>query len=535
MRSLFGYFGIIFLLVSCGSPDANNAETLKVFRYNEAAGITSLDPAFSRTFENLWAVNQMYEGLVELDSLLRVKPLIAKRWTVSSDGLTYTFYLRNDVFFHSNNKAQGRQVLASDFEYSFKRIIDPVTASPGQWVFSRVADDGISALNDSTLEIKLSEAFPPFLGILSMKYCSVVPREMVEKYGLDFRSHPVGTGPFKFNFWAEGQMLALIRNEHYYIRDEYGVPLPYLDGVGVTFNRDLNAVFLEFLKGKYSIIQGAEGEYMEELLNPSGQLRALYQPNIRLEKSPWLKTDYLGILIDSTRLSPNHPLLDLRVREALNRSIDRQMLTEKLLYGLASPANGGFLPQGFRSHGLAENAYKFDLEHARQLIDEAGYDSENPLNLTLSTTATHANLGQFLQHQWAKIGVELEIEILESGNLNQSVAQGNVALFKKSWLADYPDEENFMALFYGPNWAPSGPNYTHFEHESVDILYEKALKLTDSQVRSAYYGKMDSLVSLSYPVIPLYYGQAVKFSQKRIQGLTTDAVNMLDLRRVDWK
>jgi len=178
-------FIFIIFIASCTGADKHKGN-LKIFHYNESAGITSLDPAFAKDQANIWACNQLFNGLVQLDDNLNVLPCIAKSWKISDDGLTYTFNLRQDVYFHENRAfkdAKGRKVTASDFVYSFNRIVDPKVASPGAWVFSNVKrfqDIKLSviAINDSTLKIELKEPFTPFLGILSMQYCSVVQRKL---------------------------------------------------------------------------------------------------------------------------------------------------------------------------------------------------------------------------------------------------------------------------------------------------------------------------------------------------------------------
>ena len=196
------YFIIGFLLAlvsACGT--SVDDENKNVFTYNAVSGVSSLDPAFASLQTNIWAVNQLYNGLVQVDSELNVLPCIAKSWDLSDDGLTYTFHLRNDVFFHDDacfpNKV-GRKATAHDFVYSFKRLIDPTVASKGAWVFNdKVAvTNPFSATDDTTFVINLTKATPFLPGILTMQYCSVLPHEAVEHYGKNFRSHPVGTGPF---------------------------------------------------------------------------------------------------------------------------------------------------------------------------------------------------------------------------------------------------------------------------------------------------------------------------------------------------
>ncbi|MEI8049713.1 MAG: ABC transporter substrate-binding protein, partial [Bacteroidota bacterium] len=173
----------LILLSACHSGRFEN-DGRTVFRYNESAGITSLDPAFARNQANIWVINQMFNGLVQFDDHLKVKPCIAKSWEISPDGLTYTFHLRSDVFFHPDQvfkRGKGRKAVASDFVYTFNRLLDDKLASPGAWVLALVKKENnkyaFFAQNDSILTIRLQAPFPPFLGLLSMQYCSVVPHE----------------------------------------------------------------------------------------------------------------------------------------------------------------------------------------------------------------------------------------------------------------------------------------------------------------------------------------------------------------------
>jgi ABC-type transport system substrate-binding protein len=227
----------VFLLAGCYS---SKKDQRKVFQYNEFSGIASIDPAFAKNQSIMWAVHQLYNTLVEVDTQLNIVPSIAKSWTLSDDRKTYTFHLRNDVFFHDNacfKGGKGRRLTAADVVYSFQRLVDPGVASPGAWIFNGKVDsvNGFKALDDTTFQLQIQQPYHPIMGILSMQYCSIVPKEAVDKYGSDFRRQAVGTGPFQFVAWEEGQALILKKNPSYFERDSSGRRLPYLDGVKVSF------------------------------------------------------------------------------------------------------------------------------------------------------------------------------------------------------------------------------------------------------------------------------------------------------------
>ena len=208
MRKVWlGLVVLVLLTAGCGQRH-DDEEGLAIFKYNESAGILTLDPIYAKDLPHIWACNQVFNSLVAFDDKMNLVPMVAKSWDISEDGLIYTFHLRDDVRFHEDTCfMQPRCVTAEDFVYSFNRVVDKSLNSPGLWIFSSVKHDddqyAFTSLDDTTFQIELLKPFPPFLGILSMTYASVVPHEAVEYYGDDFRSHPVGTGPFKFQYWKE--------------------------------------------------------------------------------------------------------------------------------------------------------------------------------------------------------------------------------------------------------------------------------------------------------------------------------------------
>ena len=532
-------FYIIIILVAtllfsaCGNNDRNQG--LQIFRYNESAGIASLDPAFAKDQAMIWASQQLFNGLVQLDTNLQVQPAIAKRWHISPDGKTYTFTLRNDVYFHRDKlfKNGRRKVVASDFVYSFARIVDEKVASPGRWIFDEVlVENGQYAFfapNDTTFVVKLRQAFSPFLGMLGMPYCSVVPREVVEHYGQDFRQHPVGTGPFKFQRWKENVKLVLRKNESYFERDEQGNPLPYLDAVAVTFIIDKQTVFLEFVKGNLDFMNSLDATYKDELLTTTGQLRPKYADQLDMTSQPYLNTEYLGFLMDGKK----SPLNDKRIRQAINYGFDRRKMMKYLRNNVGTPGCHGFIPLGLQSGDTTMAGYEYNPQKAQQLLAEAGYpNGKNLPTLTLATTSTYLDLCKYIQQQLGLIGININIDVNPPGALREHIAQSKTNWFRGSWIADYPDAENYLSLFYSPNFCPKGPNYTHFKNQEYDKLYLQAKAETNDSARAELYARMNQILINEAPVVVLYYDQILHFTHKNITGLRSNAMNALDLRRV---
>lgn len=542
---------ILILVLSSCLNNNKHEQNFKVFRYNESAGVTSLDPAFARDQANIWVCNQLYNGLVQLDDKLKVIPCIAKSWEISKDGTTYIFNIRNDVYFHNshyfkNNK--GRKVVASDFVYSFNRIVDPQVASPGSWVFQNVNQVSSQqsavrnqksiysfyAINDSTLKIELKEPFSPFLGLLTMQYCSVVPREIVEHFGKEFRKNPIGTGPFQLKIWKEGVKMVLLKNEKYFEKDA-GNRLPFLDAVSITFIVEKQTAFLEFVKGNIDFISGIDPGYKDELLSRYGTLNAKYRNKFNLSRSPYLNVEYLGFMIDNkSDLTKNNPLRLKAVRQAINYGIDRKKMIRYLRNNIGKPGTNGIIPPGLPSYdSLHQRGYDYQPEKAKQLLIEAGYP--NGINLpeiTLSTTSSYLDLCKYMQQQLAEIGIKLKIDVSPPGTLREMIAKSKISFFRGSWIADYPDAENYLSLFYTPNFCPKGPNYTHFSDKTFDDLYEKSRKEQNDSIRYNYYKEMDELIINEAPVVILYYDEVLRFTQKNIEGLGNNPLNLLTLKRV---
>jgi peptide/nickel transport system substrate-binding protein len=533
MRYAFFLFVTLFF-IACQKAPKRDVST--VFRYNEAAGITSLDPAFARNQANIWATHQIFNGLVQMDENLKVQPCIAKRWQLLDSGKTYRFFLNTQVLFHDNKcfaSAKERLVTAHDIKYSFERLLSAKLAAPGAWVFKLV--DEFIVQNDSVFDIKLSQAFSPFLGILTMKYCSVVPQEAIAYYGNNFRQNPVGTGPFYFKLWAENEKLVLRKNNQYFESDSAGKPLPYLEAVAVSFIPDKQSAFLEFVKGNLDLISGLDPSYKDELLTFEGELQDNYKDNYTLYRQAYLNTEYLAFLVDSAKTAvANSPVLNLKVRQALNYSFDRQKMMRYLRNSVGTPATAGMIPKGLPAFDTSKiTGYHYNPAKAKALLAQAGFPNGKGLpEISLQTNSSYLDLCEYIQGEAQKVGFKLKVEVSPASTLRQGIATGKVPFFRASWIGDYPDAENYLSLFYSKNWSPNGPNYSHFKNAIFDSLYVQATYTVNDAARYRLYQKMDSLVMQHAPVVPLYYDQVLRFYPKKVQGLGGNTMNLLELKEV---
>ena len=523
------------ILLSCAShqhPDK------KIFHYNEQTGIASLDPAFAKNQSIMWAIHQLYNTLVEVDDKMQFKPSLATSWELSSDNLRFTFHLRTDVYFHDDAafaNARGRRLTAPDVAYSFNRITDKNVASPGAWIFNNRVDtvNGFVALDDSTFQLKLLRPFQPILGILSMQYCSIVPKEAVDKYGSRFRSHPVGTGPFKLVTWEEGQALLLTKNDHYFEKDSSGYRLPYLDGIKVTFFDSKATEFLEFQQHRLDFINDIDASFKDEILTKTGNLKKQWEGRLLLQKHNYLNIEYLGILVDpENELVKNSPLRLQKIRQAINYGFDRRKMMLYLRNSIGTAAESGFVPAGLPSFdSAAVKGYRYDAAKARQLLAEAGFaGGKNLPPIKLLTIPVYADLASYIANELNIVGINVQVEAIQKSLLLEQTSKSQALFFRGSWIADYPDAENYLGVFYGKNPAP--PNYTRYKNPVYDDLYEQAIAEKNDSVRYKLYQQMDRLIIENAPVVPLWYDMAIHLVHTNILNFFPNSLNLLELREV---
>ena len=516
----------LFLTVNCGEPKQIDASS--VFRYNEFRNVTSLDPAFARNPQNIWPIQQLFNGLVQLDNNLNVVPEIAEKWEIDSLGTTYTFYLRKDVFFHESKQFgpnKTRNVIAHDFVYSFNRLSDPTVGSPGGWVLQQV--ENYQAINDYVFQIKLKQTFPAFLSLLSMRYCAVVPKEVIDDPKHAFRKNPIGTGPFQFKAWEEDVKLVLRKNKQYFEVDNQGKQLPYLEAIAISFIPDIQSEFMLFSQGKFDFLNSLDPSYKDELLTPKGALQPAYQDNIILQKGPYLNTEYIGFYLDSD----NPALQSKDIRKAINIGFDRVKMITYLRNTIGFPALEGFIPKGL-SGKTSQTLNQYQPIAARALVKKFIAKNNTPPKIRLATDVNYLDICEYLQRELQKIGIEIIIDLMPTPTLRQAKSAGKLEAFRASWIADYPDAENYLSLFYSANFSPNGPNYTHFKEEEFDRLYQAALVRSSLKERVGLYRKMDEMIMQYYPIAPLYYDQAVRFVQKDIRGFEMNPLNLLYLKNV---
>lgn len=529
---------VTLLFFSCSSPQKESSKN--VFHINISGGyLESLDPAFAKDLYMIWLTHAVYNRLVETDEHLHTVPSLAKTWDVSPDGLTWTFHLRNDVYFQDNpafKDGKGRLLDAGDVVYSFNRIIDPHTASPGAWIFNEHVRKAqpFAAIDDTTVQIHLARPFRPLPEILTIAYCGIVPHEVAERWGKDFRNHPCGTGPFMFGYWDEGNALVLHRNPHYWEHDSAGNRLPYMDAVQFSFIDSKATEFLLFMQGKLDFVNGIDGSFKDLVLSKDGTLKPEYRNKFQFTRGNYMNTEYIGFLSDSSLpamqgASTGNPL----IRQAINYAIDRRKIVTYFKNGMGIPATHGFIPAGMPGYDSdARYGYIYDPARARQLLAQAGYPNGaglKPMNILVQDN--YVDIVNFIAGELRDVGIPASIEVMQPNILRQEMARSKAVAFRAQWIADYPDAETFLVVFNSNFPAP--PNYTRFHNDSFNKWYDESLNLPDT-ARWRLYRRMDSLAMMYAPVLPLYYDERLHFTQNTFTGFRSNPMNVIDLRYVKF-
>ena len=303
-----------------------------------------------------------------------------------------------------------------------------------------------------------------------MKYCSVVPKEIAEHYGSDFRSHPIGTGPFRFKRWEENIKLVFRKNHNYFEKDSTGVSLPYLEAVSITFLPDKQSEFLQFAQGNIDFLNSLDASYKDELLTADGQLRDIYTETVNMIQGPYLNSEYLGFYLDSKTPEIQSEL----IRKAINYGFDRKKMMIYLRNDIGNPANGGFIPIGLAGHNESIG-FTYQPEKAKKLVEQ--FKKESGIlkpEITLTTTSNYLSFCEFIQRELQKTGLIINVDVMPEATLRTARSNGKVDMFRSSWVADYLDAENYLSIFYSKNFAPNGSNYFHFKNTLFDSLYNKA-------------------------------------------------------------
>lgn len=535
-----------------GGKKIGGRYTLNEIRGNPA----SLDPVrMNSKLEDDIAMN-IFDKLIDNNENLELVPELASKWEISPDGKSYTFHLRNDVYFHDDAcfpSGKGRKMVASDVKYSFQRVCDPKTTTSGFWVFqdivegantyfNRKADEvkevtGFIAQDDSTFTVRLLKPFAPFLEHLTTSFGYVVPHEAVEKYGKDFFRHPIGTGAFLFDHWSEDQEILLKKNPNYWQYDNAGNRLPLLNEVRFTFIKDDKTLFANFERGAVDEDFTIPTELFPNVITADKKLTSAYEKKYTLQHIPAMNSYFFDILCTDKLFS------NMALRRALSFAVDRNQICKYVLKNAPhGPADHGIVPPSFTRYPIdSVHGITFNPDSAKHWLEVAGYpDGKNLPTITISVynEPRPMQIAEAVQHMWQEnLGAKVDIHVMQASQLLDASEDGTLQLWLTRWYADYPEIENFLNLFSG-SLVPSDPkqksypNSTRWKNTQYTQIFEQAIGTTDEAQRLQLYARAENIAAFEAPSIPLFYEEHYRLLQPYVRDNPLDPMNRIDLKYV---
>lgn len=535
--NLFLVLIFTFSLMS-GCTKKQNANE-RVLNLLSVAEIKGYDPIMTDDLYSGREVAKIYEGLLAYHWLkmpYELIPNLAESMpNVSPDGITYTFKIRQGVLFQDNEafpNGKGRELVAQDFVYSIKRLADSKNQSTGWWLLDGKLKglnewrekneklpttnyeeevEGLKALDKYTLQFKLAKPFPQFLYSLAMGFTFAVPREAVEKYGKEFINHPVGTGPYMLPKFDQGKRITYVKNptfrEKFYPSDaspefqhllkDAGKRLPLVDKVIVHVMVEPQPAWLKFNKGELDYL-GVPKDNFATAIKDNKLTDELIKKGISLTISPQLDVTYTSFNYD------NKLFHNTKLRRAMYLALDEKKANELFYNNTAFPAQS-IVPPGIAGNTREfENKYRGQkLEEAKKMLAEAGYPEGKGLPeiiYDIADSTPSRQQGEFFQKQMEQIGIKIKVSASPWPEFQAKLKKRSGQMFGIAWGADYPDAENFLQLYYGPNSSP-GANSSNYNNPEYNVQFERAVVMQDSPERTALYEKLtqylaDEVVSL---------------------------------------
>lgn len=551
----------VFLAVSCTKKVDDKDTTIN---YALIANVKGLDPVIVTDLYANLVSSQIYETLYNYHYLkrpLQLQPMLAAEMPqVSKDGLTVTIKLKPGVKFQDSEvfpDGKGRELVAEDFIYSWKRLADPANQSENFWMFDgRVVGfnewrdkitkgevnydtpiAGFQTPDKHTIVIKLTKPFFQLGYILAMTQTSPVPKEAIAKYGKEFLNHPVGTGPYKFESWTRNSKIVLVKNtawrgENYptegapgdqekgYLADA-GKALPFAEKVVFHEIVEDQPRWLNFMKGGLDFLGVPKDNFDAAIKN--NQLTDEMKGkgfNLYITQEP--DVTYTSFNMDDPLLGKNENL-----RKAISLAVDTPTLIEKFYNGRAIVAQGPIPPDVDGYDPNYKNEYKeFNVSKAKEFLKKAGYPEGKGLpafeySTTNSTTARQ--MAEYFQQNMKAIGLDVKIVSNSWPQFTDKIRARKAQIWGIAWAADYPDAENFLQLLYGPNASP-GPNGSNYNNKAFNELYDKAAHMAPGAERTKIYQQMRDLFVKDLPWIPdahrlgyyMYQGWLSNFKQHLI-------------------
>jgi oligopeptide transport system substrate-binding protein len=559
MRILYFLF-IISILAGCADNQSQEKQggTIKMCLESEPMTYLSYETS---DYYSATVFGQVMEGLVSIDpSTLKVKGQIASSWEINDDGTTYVFDIRNDVYFHPHEifKSDNERLLtAEDIITTFELICSPSKSGASSFAYNHILKDilkgaedfydgktktisGISAKGNK-LKIILNQKDDNFLYKLSHIQLSIHSKKIIKA---DLVEKTIGTGPFLFHTYHPGEhpSIYLAKNNNYYETDETGNRLPYLDSIKfIIQNRKLEQ--LDLFENKQidlilalptsKITKIVEGRLSDFNSNP---------PKLILDKNALLQTHYYSFNMEDPRFE------NPKVRQAFNYAVNREKIGRDILknqydelglYGIIPPIYRVF--RGYDFDAVKTVGYEYNPEKAKKLLAEAGYPNGKgfgTINLRFNIGDINSAVADELAQQiFQVLGINVNIDGSNFEQLTSDAVSGNGDLFKNSWIADYPNPENFLNNFHSTNIPDAGTNkgglnFSKYNNPVFDNLLESAKKEDNLGKKMKLYSKAEVELIKNPPIIPLWYSGDLQIVHSSVRDLHFNSLSLFNFKKV---
>ena len=557
--SIFVLAGLAF--TSCSDSETDVDSLVAVggkkyggeFKFMSTEKITSLLPTSCADQYSSRIIAQIYEPLLRLDpESMKVVPAVAESFTVSDDAKVYTFKIRKGIKFHTDDcLGEGHELDAHDVKFALDLACSGLEENHiGYLLINKIkggADfnkksskslpangvSGVKVIDDYTIKITLESSFSGFENIMTHSSLGIFPREAWDKYKNEIDKHAVGTGPFALESMSD-EKIVLKRNNDYWRKDEFGNQLPFLGKVIMTYTKDKRSELMAFRKAEIDLVLEIPAEEIEHILGSLIEAQEGKNIKHKVESESSMSMTYIAMAIESEEFS------DVRVRKAFNIAINRDIIIDNWLEGEGWPANNGFVPSMKNYPTEKVTGHSFNPEKAQALMREAGYpDGKNfpALDFYVNTVegSTDYKMAKAIAAQIKKnLNVQLNIKLCTIDERAEAVASGKAKIWRAGWIADYPDPENFLAMFYGGNITDqtSMMNAFRFQSDAYDAIFEKALLESDPEKRNDLLVKCDQMVIDEAALMPIMTGDHIIMINARVRDFKANSMESLNLTEV---
>ena len=503
--------GVVSPLQADDAAAANGGSMIVTYKDD----VSTLDPAIGYDWQNWSMIKSLFDGLMDYEpGTTELVNDLAESYTISDDGLVYTFTLREGVTFHN-----GRAMTADDVKYSLDRVTNPATQSPGAGFFGSIAgfDDvsegnaeslsGVEVLDPQTVQITLSRPDATFLHVMAINFSSVVPKEAVEEFGDDFGKNPVGTGAFELTDWTLGQHLTFSRNEDYWKED-----LPNLDQITFEVGQEPVVALLRLQQGEVDI--PGDG------IPPAKFVEVSNDPEFKdyIIEGGQLQTGYVTMNVNMP------PFDNKQVRQAVNMAINKERIV-RVINGRAVVANQP-LPPTMPGYAPDYEGYAYEPAAAKAMLAEAGFADGFETELYVYNTDPNPRIAQSIQQDLQAIGIDASIKSLAQANVIAAGGEADQAPMIWSggmaWIADFPDPSNFYGPILGCAGAvPGGWNWAWYCNEELDAKAQEADSMTDpamAEQREQLWQEIYLAVMEDAPWVPVFNEQRFTMRSRNVGG-----------------